>query len=156
MNIRTIWRIVAGAVMLISLNAYGASSTGNIVGSLENMGSGVYVVNASDESTGRSRDTNVGNNGDFRFTQLPVGTYVLSVSKDGALVARDTFSVTINGTTTAVFPLAEQDLEEITVTASATSYDTYATDSGLVLTEEEFVQTCSPLISHRAPVRRPQ
>lgn len=140
MKIKIIWRIVAGAVMLISLNAYGASSTGNIIGSLENMGSGAYVVNASDESTGRSRDTKVGSDGDFRFTQLPVGKYVLSVSRDGNLVARDTFSVTINGTTTAVFPLIEQsaDIEEITVTASARSYDTYATDSGLVLTEEEF------------------
>lgn len=140
MNIKLMWRVVAVAVTLISMNAFGASSSGNIVGSLDNMGSGVYTVNASDESTGRSRDTKVSSSGDFRFTQLPVGTYVLSVNRDGALVARDTFSVSLNGTTTAVFPLVDQssELEEITVTASATSYDTYATDSGLVLTEEEF------------------
>ncbi len=139
MTIKTIWRIVAGAVMLISLNAYGASASGNIDGVIEGMGSGTYSVNASDESTGRSRDTGVSAGGDFRFTQLPIGNYVLSVSRDGNVVARDSFRVTLNGTTTALFPLVDQtaSIEEITVTASAPSYDTYATDSGLVLGEEE-------------------
>jgi outer membrane receptor for ferrienterochelin and colicin len=136
---KTIWSIVAGAMMFISLNAYGASASGNIAGTLENMSSGTYSVNAADESTGRSRDTGVSGDGDFRFTQLPIGTYVLSVSHDGNVVARDTFKVTLNGTTTALFPLEQQSasIEEIVVTASAPSYDTYATDSGLVLDEEE-------------------
>ena len=136
---KTLWSIVAGAMMFIALNAYGASASGNIAGTLENMSSGAYSVNAADESTGRSRDTGVSGDGDFRFTQLPIGTYVLSVSHDGNVVARDTFKVTLNGTTTALFPLEQQSasIEEIVVTASAPSYDTYATDSGLVLDEEE-------------------
>jgi hypothetical protein len=112
--------------------------TGNIVGTLENQSSASYTVNATDESTGRSRDASVNADGGFRFSQLPVGTYVLSVSRDGTVVARDTFAVTLNGTTTARFPLIEQvSMDEITVTASAPSYDTYATDSGLVLGEQQ-------------------
>ena len=139
MTIRNRWRIVVGAIMLLSLNAYaGLEGSGNIVGTLENMSAGAYTVNALDESTGRSRDTNVDSDGDFRFSQLPVGTYVLSVFQDGTVVARDTFRVTLNGTATARFPLVTaSNIEEITVTASAPTYDTYATDSGLVLGEQE-------------------
>jgi hypothetical protein len=133
-----LWRIVAAAVMFFTLNAYaGLEGSGNIVGTLENMGSGIYTVNAKDESTGRSRDATVDAEGDFRFSQLPVGTYVLSVNRDGSVVARDSFSVTLNGTATARFPLQDSGMEEITVTASAPTYDTYATDSGLVLGESE-------------------
>ena len=62
---------------------------------------------------------------------------MLSVSRDGVVVARDVFNVSLNGTTTARFPLADAGIEEITVTASAPTYDTYATDSGLVLGESE-------------------
>jgi hypothetical protein len=101
------------------------------------MSSGAYLVNAKDESTGRSRDASIDSDGDFRFSQLPVGTYVLSVMRDGVVVARDSFNVSLNGTTTALFPLADAGMEEITVTASAPTYDTYATDSGLVLGESE-------------------
>ena len=94
-------------------------------------------MNATDETTGRSRDVTVDADGGFRFSQMPVGTYVLSVSRDGTVVARDTFMVELNGTTTALFPLSDSNLEEIVVTASATTHDTYATDSGLVLGEQE-------------------
>lgn len=124
--------------MFVSLNAYaGLEGSGNIVGTVENMSTGAYTVNATDESTGRSRDATINAQGGFRFSQLPVGTYVLSVNRDGTVVARDSFFVTLNGTATARFPLEDSGMEEITVTASAPTYDTYATDSGLVLGESE-------------------
>jgi hypothetical protein len=140
MKIQSAWRaLIMATLALVSHQAMAVGEgTGNIVGSLENQSSASYTVNAKDESTGRSRDASVDADGDFRFSQLPVGTYVLSVSRDGTVVARDTFAVTLNGTTTARFPLIEQvSMDEITVTASAPSYDTYATDSGLVLGEQQ-------------------
>jgi hypothetical protein len=86
-----------------------------------------------------SRDITVGADGDFRFSQLPVGTYVVTVSRnDGTVIARDTFSVTLNGNTTAVFVLEDTGtLEEITVTAARQTFDTYSTDSGVVIGEAE-------------------
>ena len=76
------------ALLFVSLNAYGAigEGTGNIVGSLENLSGATYSVNATDESTGRSRSTDVDGEGDFRFSQLPVGTYVLTVRRDDVVV----------------------------------------------------------------------
>jgi len=140
MRIQSVWRVIAATLLALAAHTAFAvgEGTGNIVGSLENQGSASYSVNATDESTGRSRDVSVDADGDFRFSQLPVGTYVLSVSRDGVVVARDSFAVTLNGTTTARFPIVDQGaMDEITVTASAPSYDTYATDSGLVLGEEQ-------------------
>jgi hypothetical protein len=124
-------------VSLFSLQVYAqGASTGDIVGSLQNQGSGQYTVTANEPATGRSRTTNVGADGSFRFSKLPVGTYDLMVMRNGTLVARDTFPVTLNGNTVATFPIAEQSMDEITVTASKLVGDTYSTDSGLVMTKD--------------------
>lgn len=140
MSTKPFWRLAFAAIMLVSLNAYGAigEGTGNIVGELQNQAAATYTVNATDEATGRSRDVTVGADGSFRFSQLPVGRYVVTVSRDGTVVARDSFNVTLNANTSAIFPLADAgDIEEITVTAAALSYDTYSTDSGVVIGESE-------------------
>ena len=139
MRRKSLLRVMLVAIATFaSFNSFAAGgATGNIVGSLENQSSGSYTVNATDEATGRSRDVTVDSDGGFRFSQLPVGTYSLSVSRNGTVVARDNFNVVLNGTTTARFPLSDSDMEEITVTASAPTYDTYATDSGLVLDEQQ-------------------
>ena len=132
--------ILVGLATFVSYQAHAVGEgTGNIVGSLKDLGSGTYTVNATDSSTGRSRTISVNPNGDFRFSQLPVGQYNLIVSRDGTIIARDNFGVTLNGNTLAVFPLADQDVEldEIIVTASATTGDVYSTDSGIVLGKDE-------------------
>ena len=139
MSIKSIWRLLIVAMFTLATQQAFAvgEGTGNIVGSLENQSGPGYSVNATHDNTGRSRDLAVGTDGGFRFSQLPVGRYVLSVSRNGTVVARDSFSVTLNGTTTARFPLEDSgSVDEITVTASATTYDSYATDSGVVLSEE--------------------
>jgi len=124
-------------VSLFSLHAYAqGASSGDIVGTLENQGAGQYTVTASNPATGRSRSTNVDADGSFRFSQLPVGSYDLMVMRNGTLVARDTFAVTLNGNTVAEFPLMDQSVDEITVTASRIVGDTYSTDSGLVMSKD--------------------
>lgn len=138
MKIKSIWRIVVATMVLASTNVYAiGEGTGNVVGSLENLSSGTYTVTALHEATGRSRETRVDSDGDFRFSQLPVGTYVLSVRRDGTVVARDTFNVSLNANVPAKFALAGESIEEIITTASAIKYDTYSTDSGVVLGEAE-------------------
>lgn len=137
MNRKTILRTwFIAAVSMFSLHAFGqGNSTGDIVGSLENQSSGQYTITAVDPSKGRSRTVSVDADGSFRFSQLPVGEYDLQVMRDGTLIARDDFFVTLNGNTVANFPLADQSVEEITVTASRTVGDTYSTDSGLVMSK---------------------
>ncbi len=138
MTIKSIGRIVVATMVLFSMNAHAiGEGTGNIIGSLDNLGSGTYLVTASHEDTGRSRDTSVESDGDFRFSQLPVGTYVLSVSRDGTVIARDTFSVSLNGNVAANFVLSGDTIDEIITTATAIRGDVYSTDSGVVLGETE-------------------
>lgn len=125
-------------VSIFSVQAYAqGNSSGDIIGALDNQGPGQYTVTASDPSTGRSRTTNVGADGNFRFSQLPVGQYELTVMRDGMLVARDNFGVSLNGNTVANFELADQTIDEITVVASRIVGDTYSTDSGLVMGKAE-------------------
>lgn len=130
--------VFVAIVSVFSLQAYSqGASSGDIVGYLDNMGSGNYTVNARDPATGRSRSTGVGADGSFRFSQLPVAMYDLTVMRDGTVVARDTFPVTLNGNTVADFALSDQSMDEITVVASRLVGDTYSTDSGLVLGKSE-------------------
>ena len=137
MTIKSICRIVVATMMFLSLNAYaGLDGSGNIVGSVTNMSSGSYSANARDDSTGRNRDAKISGDGSFRFSQLPVGTYVVSISHDGTVIARDTFNVTLNGNATAKFAL-EESIEEIITTAAAIQGDSYATDTGVVIGETE-------------------
>lgn len=139
MTSKSLWRnlLVASATLLAchALAAVG-ESTGNVIGSLSNFGEGTYSVNVTDPSTGRSRDVRVQPDGSFRFAQLPVGRYEVTVTKDGRVVARDDFNVTLNANTAARFDLAQASIEEIVVSATPVTGDVYSTDSGLVLDEE--------------------
>ena len=112
-------------------------SSGNIIGMLDNMGGGTYSVTATSPSTGRSRTAAVGADGSFRFSQLPVGEYDVTVSRDGNVVARDTFLVGLDGNTAARFALSANAVEVVIVTSTRVTGDVYATDSGLVLNKEE-------------------
>ncbi|MGB5409946.1 MAG: carboxypeptidase regulatory-like domain-containing protein [Woeseiaceae bacterium] len=134
----SLWRSITLLVMLLfTAAAYAVEGTGNIVGSLENTSSSSYTVSARDASTGRSRATTADADGDFRFSQLPVGTYEVVVERNGVVVARDSFGVSINGNTVARFILDDASIDEITVTAAAISGDVYSTDSGVVLERGE-------------------
>lgn len=111
-------------------------STGNIVGEVTNLGSGAYSVQATSPSTGRSRTAKIAADGSFRFSQLPVGTYELTVNRDGKAVARDTFAVGLDGNTAARFALADA-MQAIIVTSTRVTGDVYSTDSGLVLSADD-------------------
>ncbi len=139
MNIRYLMRTLCVAlVFFASVPAYAVGeATGNIVGSLGNYSGGDYTVNATDANTGRSRTVTVDTSGDFRFSQLPVGSYTLSVSTGGQVVAQNLYNVSLNGNTVARFEIADGSVEEIIVTAAALTGDVYSTDSGLVLGKAE-------------------
>lgn len=121
--------LVSLSILLLSVQAY--ASTGNIVGSLENASGTGYTVTATQLSTGRSRTIGA-DTGSFRFSQLDVGEYELTVEQKGKVIARDTFFVQINSNVPARF-IIESSIEEIVTTAQPMQGDDYSTDSGLVI-----------------------
>jgi hypothetical protein len=134
MVIKRLFRsLLALSVLLVSVQAY--ASTGNIIGSLTNTDGTGYTVTAKQVATGRSMTVNA-DSGSFRFSQLDVGQYEVTVSQNGTAVARDMINVVINSNVPARFVL-EQSIEEIITTAQAISGDTYSTDSGLVINLDE-------------------
>jgi hypothetical protein len=132
MVIKRLFRsLLALSVLLVSVQAY--ASTGNIIGSLENTDGTGYTVTAKHVGTGRSLTVNAADSGSFRFSQLDVGEYEVTVFQNGQAVARDQVSVRINSNVPARFILADQSIEEIITTAQAISGESYSTDSGLVI-----------------------
>jgi len=127
--------MVLAITMFAAVHAYAVGeATGNIRGTVENTDGSGYVVTATNAGTGAVRDVAVAADGGYRFSQMSIGTYELTVEKDGILLARDTVSVTLSANTVANFPLTDHSrLDEITVTASSIVGDTYSTDSGLVM-----------------------
>jgi hypothetical protein len=134
MVIKRLFRsLLALSVLLVSVQAY--ASTGNIIGSLENTDGTGYTVTAKQLATGRSMTVKA-DSGSFRFSQMDVGQYEVTVSQNGQAVARDMINVRINSNVPARFVL-QQSIEEIITTAQAISGETYSTDSGLVINLEE-------------------
>jgi len=138
---RSLAAITVSAVLGLSASAY-AADTSNLVGSVAGItqgGAGIKVK-AVDPKTGFSREMGVDQNGNFRFSQLPVGSYVVTIESNGKVVAQDNIRLSLGSNTTAKFEIAAptDGTEVITVSgARLQSIDLSSTDSGLVLGEVE-------------------
>lgn len=138
------WR--RGVVALAVTAALGLCSTAvlaageGIVGTIE-VGSGSisdYSVSIKNPQTGYSREIQL-TDSSFRFTQLPVGEYEVTVSKNGTVVAKDTVRVSLGANAVASFDLNTSGAETIEVVgARPSAVDLTTSDSGLVLGETEF------------------
>jgi len=127
--------VVALSMILVAVQVH--ASTGNIIGSLQNTSGSNYTVTATNPATGRNLEVGVDASGGFRFSQLPIGDYDLTVSQNGTIIARDTIHVSLNSNAPARFVLETSTIEEIITTAQAIRTDTYSTDSGLVVTIDD-------------------
>ena len=136
MKMQRLWRSIMVLTMAFASQQVLASDTGNIVGSLSNTTGSNYTMTARDPATGRSLTVTADSNGSFRFSRLPIGTYEITVSENGNVVARDTKYVSLNSNVPVRF-VFDDSIEEIITTAQAISADTYSTDSGLVLNNEQ-------------------
>lgn len=112
--------------------------TSNIVGTIEADSPQTLNITVNNLETGFSRQIDVGNDGSFRFAQLPPGNYQLEVSSAGRVVARENLRVSLGSNARANFNLASQGTERIEVTGARISQvDVSSTDSGLVIGELE-------------------
>ncbi|RDJ00665.1 Oar protein [Dyella solisilvae] len=115
--------------------AFAQSTTGTIFGQAE-AGETVTVTG----STGVSRSAAVDDSGRYRISSLPLGTYVVTLQKNGATVdTRNNVSITVNAGTEVSFASAAsaQALSSVTVTANALpAIDVSSVDSRTVITSE--------------------
>ncbi|MDF2176690.1 TonB-dependent receptor [Aliiglaciecola sp. CAU 1673] len=115
-----------------------ANTTSNIVGTVQAQSPQDLMVTATDKATGRSREISIDADGEFRFAQLPPGQYVVTISRNGAVVASQDIRLSLGSNANPVFNLMSADTEVIEVTgARVSAVDLSTTDSGLVIGEVE-------------------
>ncbi|MDQ7998078.1 MAG: TonB-dependent receptor [Luteibacter sp.] len=125
----------------VSGAAFAQSTTGSIFGQVP-AGAG-QTVTATNE-TGVSRTVNVDAAGRYSITSLPLGSYKVTLNKDGAAVdSRSNVSLRVGAGTEVAFDAAASataasSLEGVTVSANALpSIDVSAVDSRTVITSEQ-------------------
>ncbi|WP_162253085.1 TonB-dependent receptor [Rhodanobacter sp. Soil772] len=105
------------------------------------------TVHLQNVNTGQSRDITVEANGRYRATSLPVGTYTVTLKRDGQVVgSRENVQVRVGSGTDVSFDAAASEgsaktLEGITVVGSALpAIDVSSVDSRTVLTSEQLAK----------------
>lgn len=140
---RSIQRRALAVALLVALGAAQAqSTTGSIVGSVgEGVGTTVLVENNS----GFSREVPVDARGRYAAGNLPLGTYKVTVKRDGAVVeTRENVGITVGANTDVSFAAAGsgvQTLDSVTVSAaSLATIDVSSVDTRTVVTSEQLAQ----------------
>jgi carboxypeptidase family protein len=113
----------AGATMLLaaaSLGAQDAATRGTLDGIVTDT-SLAPLAGASAWILGTNLEVSAGDNGRFRITGIPAGTYIVVVRRLGYAPLSSALSVAAGDTTRASFTLVRQDvrLEKVVVTAAA-------------------------------------
>jgi len=128
--------LVLALGMGVSGLAFGQATTGNVFGQAP-AGDTVTVKNTS----GMERTVIVGENGHYSITGLPVGTYSVTLQKDGQEVSsRSNITVRVSGGTDVSFATSAsaQNLQGLTVTANALpAIDVTSVDSRTVITAQQ-------------------
>ncbi|MFZ2987411.1 TonB-dependent receptor [Ideonella sp.] len=132
---KALWRrtMVAGAVGL--LVASSAVYAQQVAGSITGSGAPGDVVTIEGKAIGINRTVKVGTDGGYAVSQLPAGSYVVTVTRANG--TKKTVNVEVQSGAGAVANFAE-DLQRIVVTGSAVkSIDTKSTETTQLLTRAE-------------------
>lgn len=123
----------------MSLPALADNTTANINGKVAASNYEGVTVTATNPETGFSRQIDVNDDGSFRFSKLPTGTYEVVISRNGSVVAKDNVRLSLGANASASFDLMASNAEVIEVTgARISAVDVTSLDSGLTLGEVEF------------------
>jgi len=147
MNIKK--SLIAGAVtaaLALSTSAYAANDKGSLTGMILD-GQQTAVVGATvlavDTKTGFKRSTTVKADGSYRFSQLPVGNYVVTITNDGfETIKQENVRIQI-GTTSMdkSFYRVGSDMEVIQVTSSQiATVDVTSSESSLNIGDVELAR----------------
>jgi hypothetical protein len=131
--------VAVAASLGLATPALADNTTANINGSISATDYSQFKVTVKDPKNGYSREVSITDNGSFRFAQLPTGDYLITVTKNGVVVAEDSARLTLGSNASVTFDfLAEDGTERIEVTGGRISaVDLSSTDSGLVIDKFE-------------------
>jgi hypothetical protein len=130
---RTVAAAAVTAALSISSTAFAGNNDGVLAGSIVDSSqmpvSGATVV-AKDPKTGLTRTTTVKADGSYRFSALPVGNYVVTISKDGYNnVVQQNIRVKLGGKTEFSTPMSVVGSNIETIEISGTAMATIDTTS---------------------------
>lgn len=124
----------AVAIALAATAAQAQTTTGSIVGEVADAAGKTVVVQSN---TGLRREVTVGANGRFEISNLPLGTYKVTVVQDGNTVdTRENVNITLGAATSVSFSEMVLDTALVSATSSR-SIDVSTTDTRTVITAED-------------------
>ena len=133
----------AALALCIAGPLYAQSTTGNINGSVPAASASNTTVLITNNS-GFSRTVPVDADGNYRASNLPVGTYTVTVQRDGQAIGSRQVTVVVGAAADASFSAAAggtTDLETVTVVASApAAIDLSSVDTRTVITAEQIAR----------------
>ncbi len=117
------WLVVVLAALALSVPALAQKITGDIAGDVTDKSGAVVpgaTATAVSVGTNLTRNAATSNTGSFRINDLPIGTYKVSVAKEGFKTTQRTMEVSASGLTHADFALeVGQRSETVTVEGAA-------------------------------------
>ncbi|MCD7097650.1 TonB-dependent receptor [Stenotrophomonas sp. MMGLT7] len=136
---------LALALVLAAGSSYAQSTTGSIFGTVAGASNSETVL--LENNSGFSREVPVDARGRYSAGNLPLGTYTVTVKRDGAVVdTRENVTLTVGAGTDVSFAAAGsgagvQTLDGVSVTAtSLQSIDVSSVDTRTVITSEQLQQ----------------
>ncbi|OZB60047.1 MAG: Oar protein [Lysobacterales bacterium 14-68-21] len=126
--------VIALAMGLVG--AAGVANAQSTTGSIFGQAAPGDTVSVTSAATGLSRDVTVDSSGRYRVSSLPVGTYTVTLKKDGSVVdTRNGVSIAPNAGSAVNFDTSATNLSAVTVTGNALpAIDVSSVNSSTVIT----------------------
>jgi outer membrane receptor protein involved in Fe transport len=137
---RGLYAAVAAGLAIASPFALAQSTTGSIFGQVPLAGTETVQIKST---TGVTRTVSVDAHGRYVASELPLGTYAVSLLRDGAVVdTRDGISLRVgSGTEVSFAPVAAKELGAVKVSAVTTPpIDVTSVDSRTIITSQQLAQ----------------
>ncbi len=115
-TVLNLFLIVTIVALGVNLGFAQATATGTIVGSASDKAGAVLVganVVSTNKGTGATRTTTTNTAGNFRFDQLPAGSYVVKISREGFAAYAQTLELLVGQTATVSASLKPGQANEV-------------------------------------------
>ena len=134
----------ASAALLLALgfvaSANAQQSGGSVKGTVDGASAGT-VVEITDQARGITKTDNVGNDGAFRFDNLPAGQYEVKVRENGSIVDSVDVRVQLGSSANLYMATTIDRIEEIVTTGQrVAALDTSIAESGLVINADTLIE----------------
>ena len=138
---KTLTALAVTTLIGMSATAHADNRSSNILGTvqLDNVTASGYTVIIKNIDNGRTRTITTDSSGEFKFSKIDIGSYDLTILKDGVVVGREKVHASLGGNAVANFDLeTSTNVETIEVIGSRVSgIDLSSADSGLTLGEAQ-------------------